>query len=307
MIPATRQASEWDGRVWYLAMDSTGWIFLWNHEMYEQAGLDPTKPPETFDEYIDMSVKLTTPDRYGTHLPMNYFSYLLMFNSTGNTMLSEDNRTLNADTPEGRMVLDAMKRLVDSESINPSSYSPDVTFDAGEGFRTEQIAHYIGGSTHYPRSQNPELATTIGKVTTGLVPGLVLRSGSTTGNEGFGVNGFSANQDVALAFAEFLHTDDMQRYVALDWGRGPGQQKFVDDTTLLDPDLEANQPHIATLLEQMTYPARRYQAPFAFDLDRVFTENILAMVTGQQDVDTTATTVQTLGQQIIDDYWASVA
>jgi hypothetical protein len=81
----------------------------------------------------------------------------------------------------------------------------------------------------------------------------------------------------------------------------------VDDTTLLDPDLEANQPHIATLPEQMTYPARRYQAPFAFDLDRVFTEHILAMVTGQQDVETTATTVQTLGRQIIDDYWASVA
>jgi multiple sugar transport system substrate-binding protein len=307
MNDATRQASQWAGKIWYLAMDSVAWIFLWNTEMYEAADLDPATPPQTFDDYIEWSKKLTVGDRYATHLPMNWFTYLLMYNSTGSTVLSEDNRTLNADTADARLVLDAMKRLVDSRMITPASYSPDVTFDAGEGFRTEQIAHYIGASSHYPRTQNPDLATTIGKVRTGLVPGLKLRSGTTTGNEGFGVNAFSQNKDVALAFAEFLHTDEMQKYVALQWGRGPGQKKFVDDPSLLDPDLATSQPHIATLLEQVKYPARRYQAPFHFDLDRVFTEHIQRMVTGQQSVDETARTTQRLGQEIVDAYWASVS
>ncbi len=198
-----------------------------------------------------------------------------------------------------------MKELVDSKAINPASYSPDVTFDAGEGFRTETIAHYIGATTHYPRSQNPDLATTIGKVKMTLVPGLKNRSGSSTGNEGFGVNAFSKNKDVALEFARFLHTDDMQKYVALEWGRGPGQQRYVDDPALLAPDLAEKYPHITVLLEQVKHPARRYQAPFYFDLDKVFTENLLKLVTGQQSVDETASTCQKLGQEIVDKFWAS--
>jgi ABC-type glycerol-3-phosphate transport system substrate-binding protein len=306
MIEATRQASTWDGKVWYLAMDSVEWIFLYNTEMYTQAGLDPNKGPETFDEYIEMSKKLTVGDRFGTHLPINWFTYTLLYNSTGGEVLDEGVRTLNATSAESILVLEKLKELVDSKSINPASYSPEVTFDAGEGFRTEKIAHYIGATTHYPRSQNPELATTIGKVKMTLVPGLKLRSGSSTGNEGFGVNAFSENKDVALAFAKFLHSDEMQRYVALEWGRGPGQKKFADDPALLDPNLAEKHPHIAVLLEQVKYPARRYQAPFYFDLDKVFTENLQKMVTGQQTVQQTADTVQELGQAIVDKYWASI-
>ena len=56
---------------------------------------------------------------------------------------------------------------------------------------------------------------------------------------------------VALAFAKFLHTDEMQKYVALEWGRGPGQKKFADDPSLLHPNLEEEHPHIAVLLEQV--------------------------------------------------------
>lgn len=306
MIPATRQASTWDGRVWFLAMDSVEWIFLYNTEMYEQAGLDPNTGPVTFDEYIEMSKALTVGDRFGTHLPINWFTYTLLYNSTGGEVLSEDVRTLNANTPESRMVLEALKKLVDSKAINPASYSPDVTFDAGEGFRTEQIAHYIGATTHYPRSQNPDLATTIGKVKMTLVPGLKTRSGSSTGNEGFGVNAFSTNKDVALEFAKFMHTDAMQKYVALEWGRGPGQQRYVDDPASLAPNLAEEHPHIAVLLEQVKHPARRYQSPFYFDLDKVFTENLLKMVTGQQSIDETMDTTQKLGQEIVDKYWASV-
>ncbi len=305
MIPATRQASTWDSKVWFLAMDSVEWIFLYNTEMYEQAGLDPNTGPATFDEYIEMSKKLTVGDRYGTHMPINWFTYTLLYNSTGAEVLSEDVRTLNADTAESKLVMAKMKELVDSKAINPASYSPDVTFDAGEGFRTETIAHYIGATTHYPRSQNPDLATTIGKVKMTLVPGLKNRSGSSTGNEGFGVNAFSKNKDVALEFARFLHNDDMQKYVALEWGRGPGQQRYVDDPALLAPDLAEKYPHITVLLEQVKHPARRYQAPFYFDLDKVFTENLLKLVTGQQSVDETASTCQKLGQEIVDKFWAS--
>ncbi len=282
------------------------WIFLYNTEMYEAAGLDPNKGPETFDEYIATSKKLTVGDRYGTHLPINWFTYTLLYNSTGGEVLDTDVKVLNADKPESRLVLEKLKELVDSKSINPASYSPDVTFDAGEGFRTEKIAHYIGATTHYPRSQNPDLATTIGKVKMTLVPGLKNRSGSSTGNEGFGVNAYSKNKDVALEFAKFLHTDAMQKYVALEWGRGPGQQRYVDDPKLLAPDLAEKYPHITVLLEQVKHPARRYQAPFYFDLDKIFSENLLKMVTGQQTIDQTMEVTQKLGQEVVDKFWASV-
>src|SRR3972149_425827 len=118
-----------------------------------------------------MSKKLTVGDRYGKHLPINWFTYTLLYNSTGAEVLDADVRTLHADAPESILVMEKLKALVDSKAINPASYSPEVAFDAGEGFRTEKIAHYIGATTHYPRSQNKDLATTIGKVKMTLVPG----------------------------------------------------------------------------------------------------------------------------------------
>jgi len=59
------------------------------------------------------------------------------------------------------------------------------------------------------------------------------------------------------------------------------------------------------VLEEAQYPAKRYGSPFYADLDKLFTEEILKLVKGDQSVADTAAALKEQGQKIVDDYWAS--
>lgn len=306
MVPVALEASTWNGKLQWLAMDSPLSILLYNTEHYEAAGLDPDDPPETWEEFVSYSEALRDngPAAYPTFFTASWGTYITLINSTESSALSEDRRTILADTPESIEVLTAINDMFESGIADPAGYATDVSIDAGAGFTQEEYSHYFGFSTHYGRSQNPETSLVVDKVRTALIPGMELRSGSIAGNEGFGINSASENKELALAFVEFTHSPDMQRYIALEWGRGPGQESIREELAA-DPGLAEEQPAIATVLEQAQYPADRYGSPVYFDLENLYTEEINRMVTGQQSVEETAANLQRRGQELLDTFWAS--
>ncbi|HMN30466.1 MAG TPA: extracellular solute-binding protein, partial [Caldilineaceae bacterium] len=56
--PATIEGKLY-GAPWVLA----GNVQLWNKTLFEQAGLDPNKPPDSWDEIVEYGKKLTNPDQ----------------------------------------------------------------------------------------------------------------------------------------------------------------------------------------------------------------------------------------------------
>jgi len=63
------------GKIWGIPYQISTPLFYFNREMLKEAGLDPNKPPETWDELIDYAQKLTKRDsqekviRYGFGFP----------------------------------------------------------------------------------------------------------------------------------------------------------------------------------------------------------------------------------------------
>jgi ABC-type glycerol-3-phosphate transport system substrate-binding protein len=302
IVPAASAAFMWQGKQYGVPFDSNLTIFMWNTELYQAAGLDPKTPPQNWAEYIDFSTKLTKGQNFATIFSPGFFPYAIMINSTGGQALSDDLKTLNADSPESIQVLQATADLFTSKSVDPISLNVPDSIEQGKNFRSGRFAHYIAFPNHYTLAQDPSQSQIVGKAATGLIPGLKLRSGTSNGIEGYSINKFSNNKDLALAFLEHTMDPAVQNYVATKWGRPPASK-----STLSDPEVLKVQPQFATVLEQAKYPAKRYGSPFYDDLDKLFTQEILKLAKGDQSVQDTAASLKSQGQKIVDDYWASAS
>src|SRR5699024_902990 len=53
------QPYELDGKYYTLPVAVRSLALFWNKEMYEEAGLDPEKPPKTWDELIENAKTMT--------------------------------------------------------------------------------------------------------------------------------------------------------------------------------------------------------------------------------------------------------
>ncbi|CAN5387680.1 extracellular solute-binding protein [soil metagenome] len=299
-VAAASAAFLWNGAQYGVPFDSNLTVFMWNKDLYAAAGLDPETPPQNWAEFIEFSTKLTQADTYGTIFAPGFFPFAIMINSTGATALSDDLKTLNLDSPESIAVLQGMVDLFASNGVDPVSLNVPDSIEQGKTFRSGRFAHYIAFPNHFRLAQDPEQSQIVGKAATGLIPGLSLRSGTSNGIEGYAINKNSKNKDLALAFLEHTMSPEVQLYVGTTWGRPPASK-----ATLAAPEVLEVAPQFATVLEQAEYPAKRYGSPFYADLDKLFTEELLKMVKGDQTVEETSASLKSKGQQIVDDYWAS--
>jgi len=117
--------------------------------------------------------------------------------------------------------------------------------------------------------------------------------------EGYAINKFAKNKDVALGFLDFMVSPDVQKQVAIKWGRPPSLLSTYDD-----PDVQKASPQFAVVKEQAKYPAPRYGSPFYFDLGNLLNDHMQKMFKGSASVDDTVKNFQTEGQKLIDAYWA---
>lgn len=57
--PACYAMSKMDGKMWGVPTSADVYILLWNKQLFRKAGLDPERPPQTVEELLDYSAKLT--------------------------------------------------------------------------------------------------------------------------------------------------------------------------------------------------------------------------------------------------------
>ena len=70
---------------------------------------------------------------------------------------------------------------------------------------------YFAFPNHFALAQDPTQSQIVGKAATGIVPGIKLRSASINGFEGYTVNKFSTNKELATAWVEFTVSPDVQK------------------------------------------------------------------------------------------------
>jgi multiple sugar transport system substrate-binding protein len=280
---------------------------MWNQDLYKAAGLDPAKPPQSWAEFIDYGKKLATGGKYATLFTFGdanagFVTFAQLFNTTGGQLLSDDLKKLQIDNEFGLATMEALREAhVTAKVADPAGVTVNSSIEQGKIFRGGNMGHYFAFPNHYALTLDPAQSQIVGKAATGIVPGIKLRSGSINGFEGYAVNKFGKNKDLALAWVEFIVSPEVQKLVALKWGRPPSSQAIFDD-----PEVAKASPQFASVKEQGKHPAARYGSPFYFDLGSVINEWTLRVIKGEKEPKEVLPTIQKEGQKVIDDYWAKV-
>jgi sn-glycerol 3-phosphate transport system substrate-binding protein len=117
--PAFMANSRTGGKTWGIPFQRSTIVMYWNKDLYKEAGLDPEKPAQSWDELLDHARKLTRRDaagnvtQWGVQIPSSGFPYWLFQGLTtpnGAILMNEAGNQTFFDKKE---VVDALQYWVD--------------------------------------------------------------------------------------------------------------------------------------------------------------------------------------------------
>ncbi|HEY3338477.1 MAG TPA: ABC transporter substrate-binding protein [Propionicimonas sp.] len=148
---AAVNASKFSGTNYGVPFNLAPMMLYYNKDMFTAAGLDPEKPPTTWDEFASMAGKLTV-DKNGDGKPEQYAIALadhetvpmyqpFMWNNGGG-VVSEDAKTSTLDQPASLEALNFWTKQVRDNKVSPIGLAGA---DADKLFQTKKAAMEIVG------------------------------------------------------------------------------------------------------------------------------------------------------------------
>ncbi|MFC4950459.1 ABC transporter substrate-binding protein [Pseudonocardia sp. GCM10023141] len=244
-VPGTLDGAKGpDGKLYGLPSEFNGTVFAINKKHFADAGLDPAKPPATWQEVIDDGKKLNA----AGHKQAFNFLYLhsgwyaqwfqTLANETGATMITPDGKTTQLDSPGNIKALQTWVDLARTSGIaDPKTSSRDATSpyqDITSG--TQSMAIMFPWAMEQIKQDNPEVYSQLQ-----LVPLPAVDTATPPINRIYGyfwaVNAASKKQAEAWKFISYLSsqhdrwlTDVSFVQPVVGWDTTPAAQKipFID-------------------------------------------------------------------------------
>jgi multiple sugar transport system substrate-binding protein len=251
-----------NGELYGMPMYSDTNILFWRTDLFEAAGLDPNKPPTTYEEFRDYAMKLTT-DVNGKHPgeegfdPDNIAVYGSAFKGIQglastwewyNYLYAFDGEVFDANynvIVDQQPAIDSLQWVVDN--YNMGIYPKDtITFDYSEFhtlFMQGKVAMAINWPYMYGLVQDPEQSQVVDKVAIGRKP-QAARHGGNIGGWSFNVFKDCPNQAAAIDLAKWFARPEASEMYA-DASLVPVRKSVLDARAQ-----EEGQPWLA-ILENM--------------------------------------------------------
>lgn len=217
-----RRAPYVDGRLYGIATDA-GWQALYyNKAMFRDAGLDPERPPQTWDELLDTAERLTvhrpdgTVERAGLSIRKTGFKggtaekwYTFLF-SAGGQPFSSDGTRATFNSPEGRDALGFYETVLFDQHIDSVTQEGDQ-----QGFGQSRVAMFF---------REIHVASWLDEYYPDLDYGIAplparARSVSSGGTNLYAVSEATEHKEEAWRFVQFLMQDEAySRYISSGGG-----------------------------------------------------------------------------------------
>lgn len=117
------EGNTWDGDMWSFPFNKSVRALYYNKNMFAEVGLDPEKPPATWEEYYDFSEKLTRdtdgdgqPDVEGTASQISAWMFGNLLLQNGGQFMNDDQTRVAYQSPEGIEALQFLVKLLGKDS-----------------------------------------------------------------------------------------------------------------------------------------------------------------------------------------------
>lgn len=243
-----------DGKLHSMPFNTSNPILYYNKDLFKAAGLDPEKPPATFEEVKEAAAKLTQNGQAGASFAIYGWFMEQLFANQGEEYVNNGNgRTASAtesllNNETGVKTLTWWKDLVDSKSALNLGRKTD---DTKKAFAAGQIAMTLD-STASLRGIVDTVAGNF-EVGTGFLPKAAdaKDGGVVVGGASLWIlnNKPEAEQKAAWEFIKFLAKPETQAYWHINTGYFPITKKAYDEQIVADN--LAKYPQFQTAVDQL--------------------------------------------------------
>ncbi len=119
-------------------------LLFYNKKLFKEAGLDPEKPPKTWDEFVEYAKKLTNPEKgiYGFAMRNTLWWTLPFFYCWGAEFIKDKKCVLNSE--EAVKALQFKVDLYQKYKVEPGAWKAGAV-DPDMGFQNEKYAMVLNG------------------------------------------------------------------------------------------------------------------------------------------------------------------
>lgn len=161
IFPQSLQSAKWRDTLYAMPMEATTLALVYNKTKFKEAGLDPDKPPQNWEELYDYAIKLTKDkngdgkiDQYGFYIPAfpasGPLSVWMVLQWTpflwqaGGEEINESQTQVLFNSDAGVKALSFWKKIFDAEKFS------DFTFTHDMGFISNTVAMIMDGPWDLP-------------------------------------------------------------------------------------------------------------------------------------------------------------
>ena len=288
-----------DGQIYSIPFQRSTMVLFYNKDAFEEVGLDPEDPPETWEEVVEYGQKLTNENRYGVGLALNsgsaqwaFTGFCLQNSANGENLMTEDGKQVLFDTPENVEALQFWLDLQNKYQI----MAPGIVqwtdlptqFLAGE---VAMIYHTTGNMANINDNAEFEFGTA-------FLPGHKRVAAPTGGGNFYISSGISEERvQAAWKFIKFATETERAAQWSLDTGYVATRESCFETDLIKNYYEELPQAKVA--YDQIPYSGPELTTYNAAEIWRVLNDNIQAAVVGDATPQEALTAAQEQATEIL--------
>jgi multiple sugar transport system substrate-binding protein len=248
--PGPWASATWEGKQYGIPFETNTLVLFYNVDMFEKAGLDPDKPPTTWEELNQYAEKLTKDGVYGLSVcavasEEGTFQWLPFLQQNGGNVF-------NLDSPEAVEALQLWVDWVKNGYVSKEILNMDQWSGVRPQFQNENAAMMVNGPWCIVpiRDEVPNLNWRLA-----VLPGRV-KQASAMGGVDIGIVKGAKNADAAWEYIKWLYAPERIAEFWQKFGTLPLMPKIAESAPYWKGD-----PVYEVLLEQMKYAAPRGPHP----------------------------------------------
>ncbi len=238
-VPRFLDRVKYKGQLYGLPINGDINVLYYNADLFARAGLDPNKPPTTWDEFLADAKKLTSGGVYGTAWlgvqgdasTWAWATYLFSF---GGDFFDETNHPV-FNSPAGVKALQFVVDMILKDKVMPPSVSNWDYDQINAAVPQGKVAMVINWPYMLGTVNDPQQSQVVGKVKIALAP-MGTELGVPAGGWKWLIAKDSHHKAEALKFIEWATSKDFQISMTTKYGQLPTRNSVYDAMKQIKPD-----------------------------------------------------------------------